>query len=163
MRGRPPLALFTTLARDRRLFFKLFDAGLLDRGHLSLREREIVIDRVTASCGAEYEWGVHVAVFAQKAGLEAEHVRSLTFGGPADACWTEQEALLLRLCDELHASATVGDDLWHSLAAAFSAEALLELLMLAGHYRTISYLALALRLPLEPGSARFADYGPEAL
>jgi hypothetical protein len=27
-----------------------------------MREREIVIDRVTASCGAEYEWGVHVSV-----------------------------------------------------------------------------------------------------
>ena len=50
MRGAPPLVLFTTLARDRRLFFKLFDAGLLDRGNLSLRHREIVIDRVTATC-----------------------------------------------------------------------------------------------------------------
>jgi hypothetical protein len=28
----------------------------------AMREREIVIDRVTASCGAEYEWGVHVSV-----------------------------------------------------------------------------------------------------
>ena len=69
MRGRPPLVLFTTLARDRRLFFKFFNSGLLDRGHLTIRQREIVIDRVTASCGAEYEWGVHVSVFAAKAGL----------------------------------------------------------------------------------------------
>jgi hypothetical protein len=52
MRGKPPLTLFTTMARDRRLFFKFFNAGLLDRGHLTIRQREIVIDRVTAACGA---------------------------------------------------------------------------------------------------------------
>ena len=48
MRGAPPLVLFTTMARDRRLFFKFFNSGLLDRGNLTIREREIVIDRVTA-------------------------------------------------------------------------------------------------------------------
>jgi hypothetical protein len=55
MRGAPPLVLFTTMARDRCLFFNFFNSGLLDRGNLTIREREIVIDRVTASCGAEYE------------------------------------------------------------------------------------------------------------
>ena len=49
MRGAPPLVLFTTMARDRRLFFKFFNSGLLDRGHLTIRQREIVIDRVTAT------------------------------------------------------------------------------------------------------------------
>jgi hypothetical protein len=53
MRGATPLVLYTTMARDRRLFFKFFDSGLLDRGHLTIRQREIVIDRVTADCGAE--------------------------------------------------------------------------------------------------------------
>jgi hypothetical protein len=67
MRGAPPLLLFMTMARDRRLFFKFFNSGLLDRGNLTIRDREIVIDRVTASCGAEYEWGVHVSVYAEKA------------------------------------------------------------------------------------------------
>ena len=32
---------------------------------------------------------------------------------------------------------------------------MLELLMLCGFYRTVSYLANALRLPLEEGAARF--------
>lgn len=48
MHGRTPLVLFTTLARDKRLFGKFFGGGLLDRGHLTLRQREIVIDRTTA-------------------------------------------------------------------------------------------------------------------
>ena len=63
-----PLLLFTTLARDPRLFHKFFAGGLLDLGNVTIRQREIVIDRVTATCGAEYEWGVHVSVYADKVG-----------------------------------------------------------------------------------------------
>ena len=84
MRGNDPLVPFTTLARDRRLFFKLFNSGLLDRGHLTIRQREIVIDRVTAQCGAEYEWGVHVAVYATKAGLNEQQIASLVGDGASD-------------------------------------------------------------------------------
>ncbi len=155
MRGRPPLLLFTTMARDRRLFFKFFNSGLLDRGHLTIRQREIVIDRVTASCGAEYEWGVHVSVFAAKAGLTEAQITSLTVGGPDDACWTDADRLLIRLCDSLHSDCTVDDALWAELTAHRSDEALLELLMLAGTYRTVSYLVNSLRLPAEPGARRF--------
>jgi alkylhydroperoxidase family enzyme len=155
MRGRPPLLLFTTLARDRRLFFKFFNSGLLDRGHLTIRQREIVIDRVTACCGAEYEWGVHVSVFAAKAGLTEGQITSLTVGGPADACWTDADRLLIRLCDNLHEDCTVDDALWAELTEHYSDEALLELLMLAGTYRTVSYLVNSLRLPPEPGAGRF--------
>src|SRR5271168_1275615 len=89
MRGNPPLVLFTTLARDRRLFFKFFSSGMLDRGHLTIREREIVIDRVTASCDAEYEWGVHVSAYAAKAELTEAQIASLTTGGPDDSCWAD--------------------------------------------------------------------------
>jgi alkylhydroperoxidase family enzyme len=155
MRGKPPLVLFTTLARDRRLFFKFFNSGLLDRGHLTIRQREIVIDRVTASCGAEYEWGVHVSVFGAKAGLTEAQITSLTVGGPDDACWTDADRLLIRLCDSLHADCDVDGALWAELTRDHSDEALLELLMLAGMYRTVSYLVNSLRLPPEPGARRF--------
>src|SRR6202161_1028655 len=155
MRGQPPLVLFTTLARDRRLFFKFFNSGLLDRGHLTIRQREIVIDRVTASCGAEYEWGVHVSVFAAQAGLTEVQLTSLTIGGPEDTCWSHADRLLIRLCDCLHENCTVDDALWAELTAHHSDEALLELLMLAGAYRTVSYLVHSLRLPGEPGARRF--------
>jgi alkylhydroperoxidase family enzyme len=156
MRGNPPLVLFTTLARDHRLFFKFFNSGLLDRGHLTIRQREIVIDRVTASCGAEYEWGVHVSTFAAKAGLSEEQIASLTNGGPQDACWDDADRVLIRLCDSLHSSCTVDDDLWAQLSEHHSDEAILELLLLAGNYRAVSYLVNALRLPPEAGARTFA-------
>ena len=153
--GTSPLVLFRVLARDPRLFWRFMGGGLLDKGHLTLRQREIVIDRVTARCGSEYEWGVHIAFFAERADLDAAQQRSLVRGGPSDACWGAEDALLIRFCDALHADCDVDDALWAELRARFSEEAMLELLLLAGFYRTVSYLTKALRLPLEPYAARF--------
>jgi alkylhydroperoxidase family enzyme len=159
MGDKPPLVLFTTMARDHRLFFKFFGSGLLDRGHLTIRQREIVIDRVTAMCGAEYEWGVHVAVYADKAGLTGDQVKSLAFGAADDPCWSDGDRVLIRLCDSLHRDCTVDDKLWSDLSVHHSDEAVLELLMLVGTYRTVSYLVNSLRLPMEPGARRFSEVG----
>src|SRR6476646_5135436 len=138
--GVPPLVLFTTLARDERLYSRFRNGGLLDKGHLTLRQREIVIDRVTARCGSEYEWGVHVAFFAKRVGFDEAQLRSLVHGGPGDACWEAQDALLIRFCDALHETCDIDDALWVELRAQFNEEAMLELLLLAGFYRTVSYL-----------------------
>ena len=153
--GVEPLVLFRVLARDQRLFQRFMGGGLLDRGHLTLRQREVVIHRVTALCGSEYEWGVHVAFFAKRAGLDADQLRSTVHGGTDDACWSTEDRLLIRFCDGLHARCAIEDVLWSELRSAFSEEAVLELLLLAGFYRTVSYLTNGLRLPLEPFAARF--------
>ncbi len=153
--GMAPLVLFTTMARDERLFRKFFSASLLDRGHLSLRQRELVIDKTTALCGSEYEWGVHVAGFGAHIGLTQEEIDSLAHGSADDACWNEAERPLIQLCEQLHDSVGVDDELWAALRLQFCEEAMLELLLLAGFYRTVSYLTNGLRLPLERDAARF--------
>lgn len=155
MKGQPPLHLFATIARDPRLARKFFAGGLLDKGNLTLRQRELIIHRTTALCGSEYEWGVHVSAFAGKAGLTEEQIQSTVRGSAEDACWDEEDRLLVRLCDTLHRECDVDDALWHSLSARFTQNAILEMLMLAGFYRTVSYLTNALRLPLERTGARF--------
>ena len=155
MRGAPPLTLFTTMARDTRLFNRFFGGGLLDRGHLTMRQREIVIDRTTALCRSEYEWGVHVAAFAKHVGLTDEQVRSTVTGSADDACWSDEDRVLIRLCDALHRECDVDDALWEELRTRFSEEAVIELLMLAGYYRTVSYLTNGMKLPLEKTAARF--------
>jgi hypothetical protein len=53
----------------------------------------------------------------------------------------------------------VTGELWAQLAARYSDEAIIELLMLAGAYRTVSYLVNGLRLPLEPGARRLLNSG----
>ncbi len=154
-KGVPPLTLFTTLARDERLYQRFTGGSLLDRGHLNLRQREIVIDRVTALCGSEYEWGVHIAFFAEAARLTEAQRRSLAGGSAADEVWTEEERALIRACDQLHQACDLDDAAWAALRAHFCEEAVLEILMLAGFYRTVSYLTNALRLPLESYAVRF--------
>src|ERR1700728_1038967 len=83
MRGAPPLMLFRVLAGSPRAWEKFRAGSLLDRGPLPLRDREIVIDRTCALTGCEYEWGVHVATFADAAHLTAAQVRA-TVEGSAD-------------------------------------------------------------------------------
>jgi alkylhydroperoxidase family enzyme len=159
--GIPPLALFTMLARDERLFERFMAGGLLDRGNLTLRQREIVIDRVTARCGSEYEWGVHITLFAGKAGFDALQIYSLVYGSADDPCWVdESERTLIRVADALVDHATIEDELWRALSALFGEEACLEVIMLVGFYRTVSCLTNATALPLEPFAARFPASGP---
>lgn len=151
----PPLRLFTTMARDERLFERFMAGGLLDRGHLTLRQREIVIDRVTALCGCEYEWGVHVAFFAERAGMGPGEITALVTGGADDLIWNDAEKALIAACDQLHRDCDIDDAAWQALRAHFPEEAVLEILMLVGFYRMVSYLANALRLPSERFAARF--------
>jgi alkylhydroperoxidase family enzyme len=153
--GVPPLTLFTTLARVPRTYERFRAGSLLDKGPLSLRHREIVIDRTCARCGCVYEWGVHVAFFAGRVGLTPEQVRASARGASDDAAWSEEERLLIRLVDELHDGAQISDPLWTALAAAFSVEQVFESIALVGFYHTVSYFANGLRLPLEPFSAPF--------
>lgn len=157
--GVPPLVLFTTLAKSERAFSRFMAAGLLDKGPLPMREREIMIDRTCARTGSEYEWGVHIALFAAKAEFSKEQVAA-TKTAPADSpLWSAREQLILRLADELHDTATIGDDLWGRLKAEFADEQILELVLLAGFYHTVAYLTNGLRLPLEPYAARFPKAG----
>jgi len=148
--GVAPLALFTTLARVPRVWDRFRAGNLLDRGPVSLRHREIVIDRTCARCGCAYEWGIHAAFFAERAGLTPEQLRASVDGRADDATWTPDERLLIRLVDELHDSAQISDSLWQALAAAFSLEQILELIALVGFYHTVAFFANGLRLPAEP-------------
>ena len=155
MKGQPPLRLFTTLARDPRLFQKFFAGGLLDKGNLSIRQREIVILRTTALCQSEYEWGIHVTNFSRLSALTPEQVQATVSDSAKEACWSVEEQVLLSLCDSLHERADIDDGLWNDLRKHFAEEAIIELLMLAGFYRTVSYLTNGLRMSLEAAAARF--------
>ena len=153
--GVPPLSLFTTLARVPRIYERFRAGSLLDRGPVSLRHREIVIDRTCARCGCAYEWGVHVAFFGERVALTPAQVRATVHGDAGDPIWTGEEQLLIRLVDELHDSAQLSDGLWTALAAAFSVEQVFELIALVGFYHTVSFFANGLRLAPEAHAAPF--------
>ena len=151
--GREPLKLFRTMARSPRVLRRMFAGGLLDKGSITLRDRELVILRTCARCGSEYEWGVHVNFFGKHAGFtEAQIAATRT---DAQEIWNPRDALVIRLADELHDSAMVSDALWAQLDKLYTAEQLLELIALVGYYHTISFMTNACRVALEPDAAGF--------
>ncbi|OBI81189.1 carboxymuconolactone decarboxylase family protein [Mycobacterium sp. 1245805.9] len=158
--GVPPIALFRTVVRNLPMAeaMTLWGGYELSRAlSLSLRDREIVIDRTCARCGCEYEWGVHISFFAQKARLERGQVRSLTHGSADDPCWVaERDRLLIRAVDALCDHRDIDDALWAALRDEFDEREILDLTMLCGWYHAISFTARAARVPLEAGSPTFA-------
>lgn len=154
-KGVPPLVLFRTLAVNEKVFLGLMASRLIERGSIPLREREIVIDRTCARCGSEYEWGVHIAFFRERAGLTDEQVAGTCATDPQTSAFPARERLLLRLVDELHDTAQVSESLWQELRAEWTDEQLVELVVLVGRYHLISFVTNAFRLPRESYAACF--------
>jgi alkylhydroperoxidase family enzyme len=159
MRGAPPLLIFRTVARNPRVLQRFMDGALLDRGSIPLRARELMILRTCARCGAEYEWGVHVAVFGAKAKWTPPELHSTVHGDARDACWSAEDALVIRLADALHDTDRVDDALWTELSAHFAADQLVELLVLAGLYHGVSYVINAAGVEHEAFAPRFPGPG----
>ncbi|MET4093055.1 carboxymuconolactone decarboxylase family protein [Bradyrhizobium sp. S3.5.5] len=154
MRGAPPLVLFRVMAGHARAWDKFRAGGLLDPGPLSLRQREIVIDRTCALTGCEYEWGVHVAIFGP-ARLSEEEVHATVRGDATSPCWSPAEQALIAAVDALYHRATLDDAEFAALSAHYDEAQILEIMLLCGFYRTVSYLANGLKLPLEERAVRF--------
>jgi alkylhydroperoxidase family enzyme len=98
---------------------------------------------------------VHVATFADAADLTEQQVRATVHGGADASCWSAAEQALVGAVDALHHRATLSDAEFKALAVHYDEAQIFEIILLCGFYRTVSYLANALALPLEPNAARF--------
>lgn len=149
------LSLFRTFANSLR-FLRKGVPNLLDReSPLSLRIREIVILRVTANKNCEYEWGVHVSIFAAAAKFSQAQIEA-TRSGPIDPdLWSEPEAYLLKAIDSLCSTGRIEDNLITQFESDWTKEQQLEIFALCGAYHTISFVANTARLPNEPFGALF--------
>ena len=137
--GIEPLVLFRTLAVNERVYQRFTAGGLLDRGLLTLRQREIVIDCTCALSRCEYEWGVHIALFAAKVKLTPEQVAATVNG--ADADWSADERVLLDVCQEVDATRHISDALWQRLSNPF---------MLRRAFRCLPWNVVVSLLPFLP-------------
>ncbi len=155
--GLEPLALFRTLQVHGELAARMrpLGAGILGHGLVEPRLREIMIHRTCARCGAEYEWGVHAVAFGKPLGLSDEQLAATVGGAPDDAVWSDSERAVISLADELHDSAAVSDATFSELERHFSPEQILELVVAAGWYHTISFVINAARVQREPWAMRF--------
>lgn len=150
------LSLFRTFANSAR-FLKKGVPNLLDADSpLSLRDREITILRITANRNCEYEWGVHVAIFAKAAGLTQAQIRATRCDAWNAPCWDDDgEQLLLRALDQLCRDGRMDDDTRTAFETRWTQDQQLEILALAGAYQTISFVANTAQLPSEDFAARF--------
>ncbi|WP_427923823.1 carboxymuconolactone decarboxylase family protein [Streptomyces sp. cg40] len=150
--AREPLMLFKVLERHPELASRMraLGSGLLVHGRLAAGDRELVIARVCARAGCAYEWGVHMAAYAEAAQLTLEQVTLTATGTPDDPAWSPRQSALLRAVDELDADAGLSDPVWSALREHLDEPEALEFLVLAGWYRTIAYIANGVGIAPEP-------------
>jgi hypothetical protein len=147
------LSLFRTFANSVR-FLKKCVPNLLDNDSpIGLRTREIVILRTTANRNCEYEWGVHVSIFAPAARLTEAQIRATRLGH--SDCWSAEELRLIAAIDQLCMSGVLDSGTLAEFQSDWRCEQQLEIMALIGTYSTISYVANVAQLPSESFAASF--------
>jgi 4-carboxymuconolactone decarboxylase len=154
--GTEPLRLFRVIAKNPRILRKIKNSNLLDRGSIERRDRELVILRTTARCASEYEWGVHVAIFARRFGFSEEQIRGTLQGDGLEAFWSDRDRALIGLVDDLNAGAALSKSTSVALAEFYDEAQLIELVALTGFYHTISFITNAFEIDLEESGERFS-------
>lgn len=116
-------------------------AALALQGVLAHRDHELLALRVASNCGSAFEWAEHLE-YARAASLTDAEIACLT--RPLDdGAWTESEAALLRVADELAIDCDVTDATWTELERHFDAPARVEILFVVGQYTMLSMVANA--------------------
>jgi alkylhydroperoxidase family enzyme len=151
---RPQLNIFRTLARNAELYkgFLALGGRLLTGGGLPAREREIVILRTGRRAESEYEFAQHRSI-GRDAGLTDTEIAWLADSGD----WSEDDAALVAMVDELVTDDMVSTPTWERLSRRWTEEQLLELLVLCGFYRLVSGLLNSVGVAIEPGTAGWPE------
>ena len=102
-----PLNIFKTLAHHPQLLKRwlVFANHILGKSTLDLRSRELLILRIGHLCQAGYEWGQHVEI-ARAGGMTDDEIRTASTGSATPGL-SEQDRLLFKATEELHADALV--------------------------------------------------------
>ncbi len=140
--GPKGLNVLGTLAQHPALMhaYHSFNGHILYTNTLSARQRELLVLRVAARRGAEYEWEQHVRI-ARDAGITDAEIERIAEGSHADG-WSPIDAAMLRAVDELLADALIADATWAVLAAELDRHQLMDLVFTVGAY---DLLAMAFR------------------
>jgi alkylhydroperoxidase family enzyme len=126
--------------------YNAFTGHLLFATTLSTRQRELVVLRVAAVRGAEYEWRQHVPL-AGDAGLDRDEIARVAAGPGAG--WDGLDRALLTAVDELIADATISDATWDELRAHLDEQQLMDLVFTVGGYDALAMAMRAFRIELD--------------
>ena len=156
--GLSPLNLCRALVHDPKLFvaFQAMAQTVLFKGSLPEREREIAIMRTGVLTRSEYEWGMHVSIYAERCGLTDQQVDDLTADEIRQDLWTPREWLIVRMVDELHQHSTISDATWNELRSNWPHDEIVQLVMASGFYHMAAFFLNSMAVPLEEGARRFS-------
>ena len=117
---------------------------------MDIRDRELAILRLAWLSRAPFEWGSHVKI-AKRNGVTAQEIERLIEGSSAPG-WSKQDRAIVRAVEELHSDSMITDETWSDLQQFYNDKKLIELVILAGQYKTVAYYQNSLRLPLPAGN-----------
>lgn len=138
--------LFLTMGRQHKLFrgWLRFAGRLMPGGTLPRRETELVILRVAHLRRCAYEYQHHVAL-SRRAGVTTTDVERVQ-DGPSAEGWTAREKAILTAVDTLHEKQDLDDRTWAVLREHLDDAAVIELLLLVGHYEMLATFINTLRI-----------------
>ena len=113
---------------------------------MDIRDRELAILRIGWLSQAPFEWGSHVKI-AKRNGIASEEIARVIEGSSAP-CWSKKDRAIVRAMEELHFTSMITDATWADLQEFYNDRKLIELVILAGQYKTVAYYQNSLRLPL---------------
>ncbi|WP_158970284.1 carboxymuconolactone decarboxylase family protein [Chachezhania sediminis] len=141
--------------------FQALAHEVLFGAEVALRAKEIAIMRTTARAGAEYPWGMHVAIYGDRCALDRDMCMELAtaedWQALTDLRWTDEDRLMVRMADELHEDADVADATWALMNERWPVSQVIELVFACGVYRLASYYTKTTAVPLEIGQAHFPE------
>ncbi len=150
-RGVEPIALRRVLLHAPPIAMAWLHMSQALRGDVRIggRLRELVICRVALLLGSAYEWNEH-ARCALDEGVTADELAGLS-DWPMLGSLSPRERVAMEVVDALRDGATIDDDLFARVRAAFDDTQIVELTTLIGFYHLVARFLGVLDIDLEPG------------
>ena len=149
--GAPVLHLYRMLGWAPRLVEPWLDfaSAMRFRVDSPASLRELLIVRSGQLLDAEYEWKHHWTL-ALEAGVPEEKLRALE-DWKSSGLFNASERAVLALADETSVGAGATETTMRELAAHFSEQEIVELVITAGYYAGVGRIINSLAVPLEEG------------
>ena len=141
--------LFTTVVRHPALFkaWVPFGTAML-YGHLSARDRELIVLAAAYRTGCIYESSQHESV-ATDAGVSPEEIARLRGDASTRGGWSADDGALVDAVREFIDEHRVSDQTWTTLAATHDDKLLVEILMVITHYCSLAFTLNGIRIEPE--------------
>ena len=144
--------LFRIIGTSERAWQKFIGGSLLDKGPLPMRERELVIFRTAARIGADYEWGMHATLFAERCEIDEAQLNALATKEAEDGDWSAADTALLATVDILLDRRHLSDEEFARIAEHFTSDQIFEIVQLVGFYHGLAMLIGTFDIRPEPGT-----------